>query len=179
MQLVQTRSTGSNATYFPMPVVIRVQNSAGTSSTKLTVYDRGDSIFVCGNGIGVGYAGNKITLPLTFAPNTVTFDPDFEVLATGKTVKVTTLAPRLTYASLGNVIEVFPNPAKGVLNIKSALQSIQNIRIFDINSKLIVNQSQREKFVKVNTAELPVGTYFIEMETADGLVETRKFIIAR
>jgi len=44
---------------------------------------------------------------------------------------------------------------------------------------LIVNQSQREKFVKVNTAELPVGTYFIEMETADGLVETRKFIIAR
>ncbi len=179
LQFVQTRSTGSNAAYFPMPVVIRVQNSAGTSNTKLTVYDRGDSIFVCGNGIGVGYAGNKITLPLTFAPSTVTFDPDFEVLATGKTVKVTTLAPRLSYASLGNEIEVFPNPAKDVLNIKSALQSIQNIRIFDINSKLILNKIHNDKFLNLNTTEMPSGTYFIEMETADGLTETRKFIIAR
>lgn len=179
MQLVQTRSTGSNATYFPMPVVIRVQNSSRTISTKLTVYDRGDSIFVCGNGIGVGYAVNKITLPLTFAPSTVTFDPDFEVLATGSTVKVSTLAPKLSYNTARREIEVFPNPVIDVLNVRSVQSTIQSIRIFDINSKLLVNKIHNDKFLKVNTAEMPSGSYFIEIETADGLVETRKFIIAR
>ena len=85
----------------------------------------------------------------------------------------------LPSASNSEFVEVFPNPAKDVLNIKSALQSIQNIRIFDINSKLILNKIHNDKFLNLNTTEMPSGTYFIEMETADGLTETRKFIIAR
>ena len=179
LQMIQTRSAGSNATYFPTPVVIKAQNSTGTSNIKLTVYDRGDSVFVSGNGIGTGYAGNKITLPLSFVPSTVTFDPDYEILATGKTVKVATLAPRVSNSLIGNVIEVFPNPVKEVLNVKSLQFSIQHIRIYDINSKLIINKHFNQKIVKLDTAELPVGTYLVEIETVDGLTETRKLIMGR
>lgn len=179
LQLVQTRSAGSNAAYFPMPVVIRVQNSAGTTSTKLTVYDRGDSIFVCGNGIGVGYAGNKISLPLSFAPSTVTFDPDFEILATGKTVKVTTLAPKIFSSTVKNAVAVFPNPVKGILNLKSVNLNIQRVRLLDVDAKTLFNQTFNQHLVKVNTSPFAAGSYWVEIETEDGLIETRKIIIGK
>jgi len=51
VQLNQTRTAGASATYFPMPVVIRVANSGNTANTFLTMYDRGDSVFVAGRHI--------------------------------------------------------------------------------------------------------------------------------
>ncbi|MBK7433700.1 MAG: hypothetical protein IPI66_07215 [Chitinophagaceae bacterium] len=83
VQLNQTRSAGASVNYFPMPVVLRVANSNNSQNTTLIMYDRGDSVFIAGDGVGAATVGNTISFNLAFAPATVSFDPNNATMATG------------------------------------------------------------------------------------------------
>jgi aminopeptidase N len=177
LQFAQTRNAGATATYFPTPVVLKVANS--TLNTKIVVYDRGDSVFVAGNGISTGYAGNKITIPLTFAPTTLTFDPDNEILATGTTTKVTTLVQKNAQTIIETASPlVYPNPANNEINIVSGSNTaLKTIIIKDINNKIIFNKNYNATSCKIEVSNLATGIYFVEIVNSNGELFTERLVI--
>jgi aminopeptidase N len=165
VQLNQTRNTGASVSYFAMPVVLRVAN--GTTNTFLTIYDRGDSVFIAGNGIGVGNAGNTITVNLTFAPTTVTFDPNNVTMATGTVTKVTTplrLASSSSFAPITSSIKVYPNPATTDV-IVATKDYIKDgvLNVVSIEGKKIHQQLMKGNIQTLNVQSLKTGNYFIQI----------------
>jgi hypothetical protein len=134
---------------------------------------------VGGNGISTGYAGNKITIPLTFAPTTVTFDPDNEILATGTTTRVTTLVQKNSQAAIeATTPQVYPNPANNEINIVSGNKTtLKTISIKDINGKSIYTQNCNAKSCKIASSNFPSGVYVVEMINSNGEAFMEKVII--
>ncbi len=180
LQLNQTRTVGATATYFAMPVVIKVANAGNTSSTTLIVYDRGDSVFVAGDGIGAGSAGNTISFNLTFAPSTLSFDPNNVTMATGTFTQVAGLriAGITNPESSNNSLVVYPNPATD--NVTIVRQGKGNNAVFtitDVNGKVILKENMTAASVTINTQKLAAGTYFVQI-VEDGMVSrSNKLVI--
>ena len=89
--VTQTRSAGSSSTYFPTPLVLRIQG--GANDTTVVVYDDNAFMYHAGNGISGGYPrATGIAVPLSFVPTTVTFDPFHQTMATGTVNQLASLA---------------------------------------------------------------------------------------
>ncbi len=181
IQLNQTRSAGSSVSYFAMPIVLKVANSGNTSSTFLTIYDRGDSVFVAGNGIGVGNAGNTITFNLTFAPATLSFDPNNVTMATGTTTKVTSplrLAFSNDYVTITNSIHIYPNPSTDLITITTK-DYIKDgvVNIINIEGKTLQQQLMKGNIQTINVENIKAGTYFIKIVENGAILFTEKIIV--
>lgn len=86
----QTKSTGSDVTYYFTPIPIRVQG-AGGKDTVIVVYDRNGKVSKAGEGIGPGW-GPVAQFYIGFEPVTVSFDPFYMSLATGTVTQQQILA---------------------------------------------------------------------------------------
>ena len=65
-----------------------------------------------------------------------------------------------------NGFSMFPNPAKDVLNIQLNNISNANLSIYDIQGKLIVEQSvSQEQNLELNVSDLQSGMYFVKLNT--------------
>ena len=77
----------------------------------------------------------------------------------------------VTDVSAKNKIQVYPNPVKDVLNIKSDL-GVKNVEIFSLDGKKLKQTNQS----KINVSQLSSGVYIIKTMNDKGNVETQKFI---
>jgi Peptidase family M1 domain len=85
----QTRSAGSNVTYFRGPVVLHVKGALATQDTTITFFDWGSgNLSFAGNGVSIPVSGNRLTYYLSFTPTTVAYDDSARTLSTGSTVNV-------------------------------------------------------------------------------------------
>ncbi len=180
VQLNQTRTAGASVTYFPMPVVLRVANTGNTTNTFLTMYDRGDSVFVAGDGINLasGVAGNTISFTLPFAPATISFDPNNVTMATGTTTQVSGLRQALPSAKelIVSKISVYPNPADDAITIHRTNQAVGLITITDMNGKIVLRKTITNRSEKINTQQLLPGTYVLQV-MEDGVVSRNEKLI--
>lgn len=181
VQLNQTRSAGASVPYFPMPVVLKVSNAGNTATSTLVFYDRGDSIFIAGNGAGAGVAGHTISANLSFAPASLTFDANNETMATGTTTKVAALTAPLTAATAiaYTTAQVFPNPAGNEITIsrdKSAVNA--SVVITDINGVTVLKKMLIAPNEKINTQQLLNGTYILQVTENGATIKSEKIIIA-
>lgn len=89
----QSRTGGSNVSYFRGPVVVHATNAASgwTKDTTITFFDWG--------GGNMSYAGNGLSAPttllyykLSFTPTHLFYDDSARTLSTGSTFKLSTLA---------------------------------------------------------------------------------------
>lgn len=89
----QSRTSGSNVSYFRGPVVVHATNAASgwTKDTTITFFDWG--------GGNMSYAGNGLSAPttllyykLSFTPTHLFYDDSSRTLSTGSTFKLSTLA---------------------------------------------------------------------------------------
>lgn len=76
-------SSGTAATHFPMPVILKIANATGTLDTTIIVYHRNVSeIYYDWQGtMGNSINGNTISFNLPFTPATITFDPENRIMA--------------------------------------------------------------------------------------------------
>jgi len=177
VKLTQTRTTGSSVTHFPMPVVLRIAGS-GTNLTSVILYDRGDSIFVAGNGISTGYAGRIANINLPFAPATVTFDPDNVTMATGTVSKSTTPLVRTSAVSIDNEITVYPNPVSNeLLVLNNKLLPNTTILVYDTKGNTILEKNIQQSAEKINVEKWLPGTYFLKLMEKGQVVECRQFVV--
>lgn len=88
----QTRTAGSNVSYFNGPVVVRATGSNALQDTTITFFDWGDgNLSYAGNGIGEPMAGNALSYALSFTPAALLYDDSARTLSTGATFFDTTL----------------------------------------------------------------------------------------
>jgi aminopeptidase N len=180
LQLNQTRTVGATAAYFAMPVVIRVANAGNTSSTTLTIYDRGDSVFVAGDGIGAGFAGNTISFNLTFAPSTLSFDPNNVTMATGTLTQVAGLriAGITNGESVNNSVNIYPNPAADNVTIVRQVKGSNAIITFtDVNGKTIIKENISGTSVSINTQKIASGNYVVQIIENGIVTSSNKLVI--
>jgi hypothetical protein len=70
-------------------------------------------------------------------------------------------------------LSLYPNPTKGVINLKGNFTAINKIEIFSLSGQLIL---QIKKNLKgINIENLPSGLYLLKIETEKGIV-TKKVI---
>ncbi len=97
IKLTQTVSssgtTGTASTFFPMPVVLKIQDTINGLDTTVVIYHKAvDTLMFSGNGIGAVVTGNIISYQLSFTPNKILFDPQNKTMAIG-TVSYAVILP--------------------------------------------------------------------------------------
>lgn len=70
-----------------------------------------------------------------------------------------------------NMISIYPNPAENELNILSK-ESIIRVEIFSLSGQKLISAQNKT----TNVSSLPKGTYIVKVTTANGNVNTQKFI---
>ncbi len=71
--------------------------------------------------------------------------------------------------------ELFPNPAKDVLNINSAY-AIKEVEIYDALNRLVKRRKVNNKNIQIDISNLSAGSYVVEINTAKGSVK-KKLIV--
>jgi len=94
----------------------------------------------------------------------------------GKQLLTTVLGYSITGISSinpdSNSFSVFPNPASSTIHIKCGSKQIQSVRVYNITGELM-----QESFVPdFSVSALPEGVYFIQVQTEDAFLVTRKFV---
>ena len=91
----QTRTGGTNVSYFHGPVVVHFANGAAGSWTKDTTivfYDwGGGSLSYAGNGLSDPIPGNILNYNLSFTPTNAFYDDSARTMSTGSVTKVGSL----------------------------------------------------------------------------------------
>ncbi|WP_313215407.1 GEVED domain-containing protein [Soonwooa sp.] len=154
-------------------------NNNGTFEASEYLGEIGDG------GTGVTTSGN-ITIPATVAPGTyrmrlVTTAAGSQGTATDNpclyndpvilfgeyedySVKVGTLSVNDINKAK---VQVYPNPVVDVLKVTSA-SNAKSIKVFDMNGKLVTNQTAKTTSNEVNMSKMTPGTYVVVVETDNG-----------
>ncbi len=91
IRAVQSRTSGSSAAYFDMPLQFHVSNA--TRDTIITLYDDDGVLNVVKNGTMSNWGMNQIGVRLSFTPTSITFDPNSQVMATATSMTVNAALP--------------------------------------------------------------------------------------
>ena len=85
----QSKTTGSNVSYFHGPVAVRAKgNFPATQDTTIIFYDWGNgNLSYAGDGLSTPFSGNVLSYYLSFTPVTFLYDDSSRVLSTGTLVQ--------------------------------------------------------------------------------------------
>ena len=73
-------------------------------------------------------------------------------------------------------LNLYPNPASEYINIKS-INNIDEIRIFDIQSRVVFSEKINSKTKRINISKLSTGIYITEV-LIDNIITRKKFVIS-
>ncbi len=77
-----------------------------------------------------------------------------------------------------NNLVLYPNPANNKVNIQSS-EKIRNIVVYSITGEKIYTTSVNEQEASIDTHLFASGIYFIQLETTNGAVISKKLVIER
>lgn len=73
-------------------------------------------------------------------------------------------------------VRIFPNPFANEIFIETETADNYTIRLYDAVGRLIKNQNFSGFIIKVNTSELPAGTYYIQITNKNGAYKIDKVL---
>ena len=104
-------------------------------------------------------------------PDSVQIDPDYNTLIGLRDVRegIHVLSNAARPDLVSSAYRVFPNPVKSELNVRPILKSEEfiNYEIRSINNALLSKGALESQGGSVETVELPVGIYFIQLKSKD------------
>lgn len=74
-----------------------------------------------------------------------------------------------------NQTQVYPNPANGIVNIKSDFE-IKSVKVYNHAGQAVANESTDTKFYQFDASQLNAGLYMFQIETAEGTI-TKRIIV--
>ncbi len=77
---------------------------------------------------------------------------------------------------VGGDINVFPNPAKNIVNIDLKNLEVEQLRILNTSGQVLLQKATRNSTEQVNISDLPSGLYMISIITTDQEVITKQFV---
>lgn len=72
-------------------------------------------------------------------------------------------------------VQMFPNPNKDILNIKSE-KEITQIKIYSTNGRLVKTVNRRNKNANISIHDIPAGLYFVKVDLSNDSIWTGKLI---
>lgn len=85
--------------------------------------------------------------------------------------------------NLGEIVQIFPNPAKGQFIVSSGTKAIVGINVVDALGRITLHLDFSPKAMltqhSINTSKLNSGMYLVVLELADGTTVSRKVSIQR
>ncbi len=167
------------------------------------VHQNGQTLYLCGTSVGLfstlDITGPNVqwnpegagTIGYAIVENIDVRQSDgFVAIATQGSGVYTThvvAAPSgVTPVSAGNIIlSVYPNPASQKVTVSFSLPGSEQVdlSVVDVTGKTVLQSTQSEyasgaNAVSLDCAQLPVGSYFVELH-ADGAIETKRLVIER
>ncbi len=83
----------------------------------------------------------------------------------------TTPASVVQSSPLGDTIEIYPNPANGMVTIFAGGTSILGVSVLNVLGESVLDMPNlRETEISLDISKLPSGTYFLQIQTASGSV---------
>jgi hypothetical protein len=76
---------------------------------------------------------------------------------------------------LADAINVYPNPATDVVNVKSDVQ-INSVKVYNYAGQVIVNEEVNSMMYQLNSSQYQSGIYFFQIETDEGTISKRIII---
>ena len=73
-------------------------------------------------------------------------------------------------------ISIYPNPATSIINIES-INNIDEIRIFDIQSRVVFSEKINSKTKRIDISNLSTGIYITEI-TINNFITRKEFVIS-
>lgn len=70
---------------------------------------------------------------------------------------------------------IFPNPAQNLVNIQNNQKNIEEIQLYDLTGRLLVNVRPESAFSQLNLSNLTNGLYLLKV-TSDGKSVTKKIV---
>lgn len=165
----QSKTSGSNVSYFNGPVVLHVKGSLAAQDTTIVFFDwGGGNLSHAGNGLSAPVPGNLLTYDLSFTPVTVAYDDSARTLSTGSTFKLSTLALRVvnitaTKSATGNEIKlsiIKDQPITKVMLLRS-FNGVDFTEIGQMNATGNLSQLDSYQFIDANSYS---GTMFYKAE---------------
>lgn len=69
-------------------------------------------------------------------------------------------------------ISIYPNPANGLVNIESP-STINSVRMMNYTGQMVYQSTTPVNQVRISTADMPAGVYFLMIETGEGMVSQK------
>ncbi|MCK9199093.1 MAG: T9SS type A sorting domain-containing protein, partial [Bacilli bacterium] len=88
-------------------------------------------------------------------------------------VRISGLEDIIDYSSL---VKIYPNPTTDLLNIETQSNDFAQTRLIDQNGRIVMTWEKLPN--KINVSSLPVGNYYLQINTPQGKVN-KKIIIIR
>lgn len=120
--------------------------------------------------------GELFDLEFTYDMNYPNYDNTFEVNGVSFVVDMT-----MTSTSIDNVpsdlsVNIFPNPARDVLNIVSGYE-IKSVSLVNLVGQTVYSRNVFGNEIQINVSSYNTGMYIVQLETIDGTVITRRIAI--
>ncbi|HEV8084201.1 MAG TPA: T9SS type A sorting domain-containing protein, partial [Chitinophagaceae bacterium] len=176
----QSKSSGSNVSYFNGPVVLHVKGSIAAQDTTIVFFDWGaGNLSYAGNGLSAPVPGNLLVYNLSFDPVTVAYDDSARTLSTGSTFKLSTLAVKVADFTAvksvnGNQINLSITKAQPITRVV-LLRSFNGIDFAEVGQMIAkgnFNQLDNFQFIDKNTSPATIF-YKAEIISADNTEFTK------
>nr|HPR58408.1 T9SS type A sorting domain-containing protein [Bacteroidales bacterium] len=119
--------------------------------------------------------GETIDLTATFDPEM----PNANIFARNGLSSVVTLKAGVTsindYTS-ELTVNLYPNPAKEFVNIETNFE-ISNLKVVNYVGQVVFDQNLEQSNYLINTSSFGPGMYFVQIQTIDGVVITKRLTV--
>ena len=175
----QSKSSGSNVSYFNGPVVLHVKGSIAAQDTTIVFFDWGaGNLSYAGNGLSAPVPGNLLTYNLSFDPVTVAYDDSARTLSTGSTFKLSTLALKVAYFTAvksvnGNQINLSIIKDQQITKV-ILLRSLNGVDFIELGQMLAKGNNQLDNFQFIDKNTFPATIFYkAEIISADNTEFTK------
>jgi len=154
--IISQKTTHPSISFFAMNVPLLLK---GAENQSLVVFHntQNNQSFSCKPG---------------FLVTSIEFDPEYTIIAPHPA----TFVVGVPNERLEKTVSIAPNPANGLLIIKSGKNTpITGVEIIDVSGKQLFHEkyTHLSKKVEVNISKIPVGIYYVKIETDEGIVSKK------
>jgi hypothetical protein len=75
-----------------------------------------------------------------------------------------------------NTVSLYPNPVQDILNVKNSTSNLVNVKIYDLNGRLLHNHALQINEVTLDMSQLTSGVYVVVLENEMGHQISRKIV---
>jgi len=81
------------------------------------------------------------------------------------------------YGNTDSLVQLFPNPSSGLVNLKSNTKTIADLEIYGMAGNLLQNfESIKQNFYSINISDFSTGVYFVRIHFEDGSSTNHKIV---